>query len=105
MSFGIASNIRINERLTTTIKNNRIMEATDRINNPTKEQYIERKIEDIKKSIQEYGYDKISTCNSFSYGWSREDYLYMDDVASKIRQIGVTVRKEMKFGVMDYYFS
>ena len=81
------------------------MEATDRINNPTKDQYIERKIEDIKKSIQKYGYDKISTCNSFSYGWSKEDYLYMDDVASKLRQMGVTVRKEMKFGVMDYYFS
>ena len=71
----------------------------------TKNQYIERKIEDIKKSIQEYGYDKVSTCNAFGYGWDREDYFYMDDVASKLRQIGVTVRKEMNFGVMDYYFS
>ncbi len=81
------------------------MKATDRINNPAKDQYIERKIEEIKKSIQKYGYDKVSTCNSFHYGWSREDYLYMDDVASKLRQIGVTVKKEMSFGVMDYYFS
>jgi H2-forming N5,N10-methylenetetrahydromethanopterin dehydrogenase-like enzyme len=81
------------------------MKTTDQIDNPTKDQYIERKIEEIKKSIQKYGYDQISTCNSFSYGWSREDYLYMDDVASKLRQMGVTVRKEMKFGVMDYYFS
>ena len=81
------------------------MKATDQIDNPTKDQYIERKIEDIKKSIQKYGYDKISTCSSFWNGWNKEDYLYMDDVASKLRQIGVTVKKEMRFGVMDYYFS
>ena len=70
-----------------------------------KQTYIDTKIVSIKKSIEKYGYDKISTCNAFSYGWSKEDYLYMDSVANELKSQGFSVRISVSHGVTDYYIT
>ena len=70
-----------------------------------KKTYVDEKIASIKKSIEKYGYDKISTCNAFSYGWSKEDYLYMDSVASELRTQGFSVKVSVSYGVTDYYIT
>ena len=70
-----------------------------------KQTYIDTKIVSIKKSIEKYGYDKISTCNAFSYGWSKEDYLYMDSVANELKSQGFSVRVSVSHGVTDYYIT
>ena len=75
----------------------------EKMNN--KKTYVDEKIASIKKSIERYGYDKISTCDAFSYGWSKEDYLYMDSVASELRTQGFNVKVSVSYGVTDYYIT
>ena len=70
-----------------------------------KKTYVDEKIASIKKSIEKYGYDKISTCDAFYYGWSKEDYLYMDSVASELRTQGFNVKVSVSHGVTDYYIT
>ena len=70
-----------------------------------KKTYVDEKIASIKKSIERYGYDKISTCDAFYYGWSKEDYLYMDSVASELRTQGFNVKVSVSYGVTDYYIT
>jgi hypothetical protein len=73
--------------------------------NNNKKAYMDEKIASIKKSIEKYGYDKISTCDLFFRGWSREDYLYMDSVASELRTQGFNVKVSVSYGVTDYYIT
>ena len=75
----------------------------EKMNN--KKTYVDEKIASIKKSIEKYGYDKISTCDAFSYGWSKDDYLYMDSVASELRTQGFNVKVSVSYGVTDYYIT
>ena len=75
----------------------------EKMNN--KKTYVDEKIASIKKSIEIYGYEKISTCDAFSYGWSKEDYLYMDSVASELRTQGFNVKVSVSYGVTDYYIT
>ena len=75
----------------------------EKMNN--KKPYVDEKIASIKKSIEKYGYDKISTCDAFYYGWSKEDYLYMDSVASELRTQGFNVKVSVSYGVTDYYIT
>jgi hypothetical protein len=75
----------------------------EKMNN--KKPYVDEKIASIKKSIEKYGYDKISTCDLFFRGWSKEDYLYMDSVASELRTQGFNVKVSVSYGVTDYYIT
>ena len=75
----------------------------EKMNN--KKPYVDEKIASIKKSIEKYGYDKISTCDAFYYGWSKEDYLYMDSVANELKSQGFSVRVSVSYGVKDYYIT
>ena len=75
----------------------------EKMNN--KKTYVDEKIASIKKSIEKYGYDKISTCDAFSYGWSKDDYLYMDSVANELKSQGFSVRVSASYGVTDYYIT
>ena len=70
-----------------------------------KKTYVDEKIASIKKSIEKYGYDKISTCDAFSYGWRKDDYLYMDSVANELKSQGFSVRVSVSYGVTDYYIT
>ena len=79
------------------------MKTMEKMNN--KNTYVDEKIASIKKSIEKYGYDKISTCDAFSYGWSKDDYLYMDSVASELRTQGFNVKVSVSYGVTDYYIT
>ena len=75
----------------------------EKMNN--KKTYVDEKIASIKKSIEKYGYDKISTCDAFYYGWSKEDYLYMDSVANELKSQGFSVRVSVLYGVTYYYIT
>ena len=79
-----------------------VQQAIDNVN---KKAYVDEKIASIKKSIEKYGYDKISTCDLFFRGWSKEDYLYMDSVASELRTQGFNVKVSVSYGVTDYYIT
>jgi hypothetical protein len=49
---------------------------------------------------------KFETCNSApSYGWSVEEYMYMPEVASRLREKGYTVSSSVNWGVTDWVIA
>jgi L-2-hydroxyglutarate oxidase LhgO len=73
--------------------------------NEIKEKYIAEKIKEIKESVKRYGYEHISTCDAISYGWNKQDHLYMPSVAERLKADGYEVTREVRFGVVDYYIQ
>ena len=49
---------------------------------------------------------KFETCSSApSYGWSVEEYMYMPEVANRLRKKGYTVTSSVNWGVTDWLIA
>ena len=71
-----------------------------------KEQFITELKERIVKQLGDRLTTKFSTCRDApSYGWSREEYLYMPEVASRLRQEGYTVSSSVNWEVTDWVIA
>ena len=45
----------------------------------------------------------VTTCSAApSFGWSKEEFMFMPKVASKLRENGFTVHSEVNFEVTDW---
>lgn len=58
-------------------------------------------LKEINDSLNQYGYTKISTCDTNSYGWSLEKHLAMQQI-SRNPPVGVHVTGTVSFGVNDW---
>ena len=68
-----------------------------------KEAFIQSLMEKILKRLDGSLTCTFSTCSDApSYGWSREEYMYMPEVASRLRKQGFTISSKCNFGVTDW---
>ncbi len=71
-----------------------------------KEQFIVKLIDSIKASLTDSLSTKRETCSSApSFGWSIEEYNYMPQVASRLRNEGYTVTSSVNHGVTDWLIT
>ena len=69
-----------------------------------KKELLIKKLFDSIESRLEYNLTTtFTTCSDApSFGWSVEEYLYMPEVANRLRSIGRTVSSKVNFGVTDW---
>lgn len=71
-----------------------------------KEQFITELKAKVLKKLGDDLTCKWSTCSDApSYGWSREEYMYMPEVASRLRQEGYTVSSSVNWEVIDWVIA
>ena len=58
---------------------------------------------DITSSLKRNPITKRSTCSDFN--WDRNEFMYMPEVAERLKLLGYTVRHEVNHGVDDWFFG
>ena len=71
-----------------------------------KEAFIQSMVERIENSFGDRLTTKFETCSDApSYGWSVEEYMYMPQVASRLREKGYSVTSSVNWGVTDWVIA
>jgi hypothetical protein len=71
-----------------------------------KEQFIQDLMARIENSFGDRLTTSFTTCSQApAYGWSREEYMYMPEVASRLRSKGYSVTSSVNWGVTDWVIA
>jgi hypothetical protein len=71
-----------------------------------KEQFIQDLMARIENSFGDRLTTKFETCSKApSYGWSREEYMYMPEVARRLREKGYSVTSSVNWEVTDWVIA
>ena len=71
-----------------------------------KEQFIQDLMARIEARLVDNLTTRFETCSSApSYGWSVEEYMYMPQVASRLREKGYSVSSSVNWGVTDWVIA
>lgn len=71
-----------------------------------KEKFLDELEDRIMKRLGDRLTTSFETCSiAPSYGWSREEYMYMPEMASRLRSKGFTVSSSVNHGVTDWLIA
>jgi hypothetical protein len=71
-----------------------------------KEQFIQDLMARIEARLVDNLTTRFETCSQApSYGWSVEEYMYMPQVASRLREKGYSVSSSVNWGVTDWVIA
>ena len=84
---------------------NQLVQERDEVNPPLspKEHFIAKLVADITNSLKRNATTKRSTCSDFN--WDRNEFMYMPEVAERLKLLGYTVIHEVNHGVDDWFFG
>ena len=71
-----------------------------------KEQFIQDLMARIEGRLVDSLTTRFETCSQApAYGWSVEEYMYMPQVASRLREKGYSVSSSVNWGVTDWLIA